>query len=148
MFEKEGMKKLLILVISASVVSVVSIFSLIATSNNNITLESYGDLDSQASIMIIILDFENDTRSNEIIDANVYEKQRRNEILRQRIRPHLKDNILSRAPIPSIPLSNPISEIVMKEIQDHHHFITSDIFDVAFRKFCYTSKLNQSINLL
>ena len=43
-------------------------------SNNNITFESYDNLDSQALIMIITLDFENNTYSNEIIDVNVYKK--------------------------------------------------------------------------
>ena len=82
MFGKGEMKKLLILAISASIVSAISIFSSIVINNNNITLESYDDLDSQASIMIIILDFENDTHSNEIIDVNIYEKRHRDEILR------------------------------------------------------------------
>ena len=73
-FEKREMKKFLILTISILIILVISIFSSIMISNNNITFESYDNLDSQALIMIITLDFENNTYSNEIIDVNVYKK--------------------------------------------------------------------------
>src|SRR5437016_6163975 len=92
--------------------------------------------------MITTLDFENDTHTNEIIDVDVYEKRRRDDILRQ---PRLEDNILPHAPllralIPSISLSNLTPEIVMQEVQDNCHSTTSGIPDAAPKKLRYVSK--------
>src|ERR1700689_902679 len=70
----------------------VSVAPSVAVSTNNITVESYGNLGSESSVMVTTLDFEKGTRMDEIIDANVDEKRRRDEILRRRVRPRLDDD--------------------------------------------------------
>lgn len=69
MFGKGGMRRLVALAIS-----VVVFISPIAAGGNNIILEFYGNLGSRSSVMITTLDFKNDTRTDEIIDAEVNEK--------------------------------------------------------------------------
>jgi len=91
MWGKGGMKKLLTL---ATPALPVPMSAPIVAGINNITLESYGELGSQSSVMITTLDFENGTRTDEIIDAEVNEKRRRDEILRRRTRPRLEDDVL------------------------------------------------------
>src|SRR5947207_5271743 len=85
-----GMKRF----IALTTVNVVpSAISRISAGGNNITLESYGNLGPQSSVMITTLDLENGTRMDEIIDAEVNEKRRRDDILHRRVRPHLKDTL-------------------------------------------------------
>jgi hypothetical protein len=69
-FGKGGMRRLVALAIS-----VVVFISPIATGSNNIILEFYGNLNSQSSVIITTLDFENGTRSDEIIDVEVNVKR-------------------------------------------------------------------------
>src|SRR5437667_3443300 len=63
----------------------------IPVQNNNITLDNLGHLGNQSSVHITYLDFDNDTRRDELVDVEVYEKRRRDDILHRRIRPRLDD---------------------------------------------------------
>lgn len=81
MFGKGGMKKIFELTTPTA-----------TANNNNITLDTtYGNL-GEGSVRITTLDFDNGTRTDEIIDADVNERRRReNEILRRRVRPRVDD---------------------------------------------------------
>ena len=102
----------------------------IAAGGNDITLESYENLGPQSSVMITTLDFENGTRTDEIIDVDVNEKRRRDDILRRRVRPRLED-ILSRTPALLVPLANATPspppnvisplDIIMQDVQVFCH---------------------------
>jgi hypothetical protein len=143
MWGKGGMKKLLSFAAPTVPITV---------GNNNITLESYGDLGSQSSVMITTLDFENGTRTDEIIDAEVNEKRRRDEILRRRVRPRLEEDVLPhapalpRVPIPPVPLSGPTPEIVMQDVQDNRRSTTPGNSEAAPKKFRLVSDLSQTVS--
>ena len=100
------MKRFLALATS-TIITVASSVPPIAVGNNNITLESYDNLDPQSSVMITTLDFENDTRTDEIIDAKVNEKRRRDEILHRHVKPRLEEDVLPRTPSPPAPPPTP-----------------------------------------
>jgi len=60
----------------------------VAVNNANITLNRYGSLGNEGSVRVTYIDFDNDTRTEEIIDADVFEKRRRDEYeTRRRVRP-------------------------------------------------------------
>jgi hypothetical protein len=94
MFGKGGIKRLITLTSAVSILP-------IAVGANNITLESYGNLGPRSSV-ITTLDFENGTRTDEIIDAEVNEKRQRDEILHRRVKSHIEDT-LPRTPAPVPP---------------------------------------------
>src|SRR5271169_4351129 len=77
--------------------------------NANITLDRFGSIGNEGSVRVTYLDFDNDTRTDEIIDADVYEKRRRDEYeTRRRVRPR---NDESPTPFPpsdrTIPTEGP-----------------------------------------
>lgn len=84
MYDKREMKRL---VLAATVAQVASI----SIGNNNITLESYDNLDFEFSVHITTLDFETDVRTNQIINAQVDEKHQCNEILCHHVKSCLED---------------------------------------------------------
>jgi len=64
---------------------------IISAQSNNIMLDSLGHLGNHNSIRVTYIDFDTDTQIDEIIDADVYEKRRRDDVLRRRVRPRLDD---------------------------------------------------------
>src|SRR5579871_2056697 len=64
----------------------------ISVQNNNITAEPYGHLGDQSSVHITRIDFDTGTRTDEIIDADVYEKRKRGETLPRRVHLQLNDS--------------------------------------------------------
>jgi hypothetical protein len=97
MISKGGMIKLIALTtmnVAALVIAPVT------AGVNNITLESHSDLGSQSSVMVTTLDF--GTHTDEIIDVDLNEKRRRDDIHRRRVRPRFEDN-LPHTPTPPIP---------------------------------------------
>src|SRR4030095_5536704 len=63
----------------------------VVVQNNNITLDNLVHLGNKNSVHVTYIDFDNDTQRDEIIDAEVYEKRRREDILRRRVRPRVDD---------------------------------------------------------
>ena len=117
----------------------------ISVGTNNITLENYGNIGPESSIHVTTLDFETGIRTDEIIDAQVEEKRRRDEILRRRVRPRLEDtgNPVSTppvAPAPAAPSSTPsnapITDVDMSDAPSGS----------VSKKFRLASELNQSIS--
>lgn len=90
MFNKAGMRK----------VFETSNTPAIATTND-ITLEgsTYGSLGSEGLVRVTTLDLENNMVTVEIIDVEVNEKRKRDEISRRRLRPRLDDeHVIPPAP--------------------------------------------------
>src|SRR5438045_7440203 len=54
---------------------------------NNISLESIAELGNSGTVHVVTLDFDGEVRTDEIIDVDVLEKRRRDEVLRRRVRP-------------------------------------------------------------
>src|SRR4030095_6102840 len=79
MFGKGGMKKLL------------ENPPAVVVQNNNITLDNLAHLGNKNSVHVTYIDFDTDTQRDEIIDVEVYEKRRREDILRRRVRPRVDD---------------------------------------------------------
>ena len=71
---------------------------------NNISLESIAELGNSGTVHVVTLDFDGEVRTDEIIDVDVLEKRRRDEVLRRRVRPRTDD--VFPAPIGDIPMSN------------------------------------------
>src|SRR5208282_1067839 len=138
------MKRFLALATS-TIITVASSVPPIAVGNNNITLESYDNLDPQSSVMITTLDFENDTRTDEIIDAEVNEKRRRDEILHRRVKPRLEEDVLPRTPPPPAPPPNPSPNIIMQDAQVDRSTAPDDS-EVAPKKYRLASGLRQMIH--
>src|SRR5208282_6588240 len=143
------MKRFLALATS-TIITVASSVPPIAVGNNNITLESYDNLDPQSSVMITTLDFENDTRTDEIIDAEVNEKRRRDEILHRRVKPRLEEDVLPRTSPPPTPPpappSNPPPDIIMQDAQIDRSTAPDDS-EVAPKKYRLASGLRQVIHV-
>jgi hypothetical protein len=69
---------------------------------NSITLDCLGRLGDESSVRITHIDFETGVQTDEIVDAEVYEKRRREEILKRRVRPRTETNYdLRPAPTPA-----------------------------------------------
>ena len=58
-----------------------------AFQSNNIMLEHVAELGNSGSVHLVTLDFDGEVRMDEIIDVDVLEKCRRDEILKRRVRP-------------------------------------------------------------
>src|SRR5438552_2806461 len=69
---------------------------------NNISLEPVAELGNSGTVHVVTLDFDGEVRTDEIIDVDVLEKRRRDEVLRRRVRPRT-DNIF---PAPVRPASD------------------------------------------
>jgi hypothetical protein len=89
MFGRGGMKKLL----EPQATTSNSVFT--ATTTNSITIDDiYGDI-GENSVMITTLDFENDTRTDEIVDVDVWEKRKHSEGQRERrVKPRKEDRTI------------------------------------------------------
>lgn len=72
MIGKGGVKRFIALMMMNVMISIIMF---ITAGGNNITLESYSNIDPQSSVMIIIPDFENNTRMDDIMDVKVNEKR-------------------------------------------------------------------------
>ena len=139
MFGKGGMKRLITLTTAAAVISP------IAAGGNNITLESYGNLGPQSSVMITTLDFENGTRTDEIIDVEVNEKRRRDDILRRRVRPRLDDSHPYVPPPPEPPVNTP-PDATMQDVQDDQRSATPGASGAPSKKYRLASEVGQHVN--
>ena len=120
----------------------------IASISNIILEESiYGQLESEGIVLVTILDVENDTWTNEIVDVEVYEKQRYDDILHQRKRPRLDDEHII-PPSPRTNDRNTISIATPSIISTANPFTSIDTPAKANkeRKFKYISELNQMID--
>jgi len=96
MFSKGGMKLFVKLSQSLSSIAV-----------NIIMLDdSYGKI-GEGSVSVITFDFH---RVDEIIEIEINEKRRRDEILRRRVKPRV-DDVLPLDPIPPIPFPDLIQDI-------------------------------------
>jgi hypothetical protein len=107
MFGKGGMKKFLESTVSSSVIT---------ASTTNITIDDLCGQIGEGSVMITTLDFENDTRTDEIMDVDVWEKRKREASKKERrVKPRTEGSIpefnpseanpMNRTwPIPSPPL--------------------------------------------
>jgi len=142
MYGKGGMKRL---VAPAAVP--------ISVGNNNITLENYGNIGPESSIHVTTLDFENGIRTDEIIDAQVDEKRRRDEILRRRVRPRVEDTgvpmpPLSTTPVPTVPVA-PYNTPLSPDLNVPGTDVTMSGQPMnptpAQKKFRLASELNQTI---
>jgi len=71
---------------------------------NNISLEPVAELGNSGTVHVVTLDFDGEVRTDEIIDVDVLEKRRRDEVLRRRVRPRTDD--VFPAPSGDIPMSN------------------------------------------
>ena len=139
MFGKGGMKRLITLTTAAAAISP------IAAGGNNITLESYGNLGPQSSVMITTLDFENGTRTDEIIDVEVNEKRRRDDILRRRVRPRLDDSHPYVPPPPEPPVNTP-PDATMQDVQDDQRSATPGASGAPSKKYRLASEVGQHVN--
>ena len=77
----------------------------ISVTNANITIGDllFGNI-GEGSVRIITLDFENGTRINEVIDVNINEKRKRNDILnRRRVRFRADKTPMPSPPQPARP---------------------------------------------
>jgi hypothetical protein len=145
MWNKGGMK--IFLAMAASTMTATPAISPpVSVSNNNVTLESYGNLGPQSSVHVTTLDFENGCATDEIFDADVNEKRRRDEILRRRVRPRTEDTF-PRAPIPPVP--SPLNP-TMSDAQDDHRSATpvdsADISEAMPKKFRLASDLSKTVS--
>jgi hypothetical protein len=114
---------------------IILVITLIAVEGNNITLESYDSIGSQSSIMITTPDFENDTRTDEIIDVEVNENG-------VRVRLHL-EGMLSRIPILLIsPNITPPPDIDIQDIQDDQRSATPC---ASVKKYRLESEIGQRL---
>src|SRR5947207_1697564 len=125
MYGKGGMKRLVVAPMPISV------------GNNNITLENYGNLGPESSIHVTTLDFENGIRTDEIIDAEVDEKRRRDEILRRRVKPRLQGPEGPLPPASTTPQNASDNDVGMPDAPTDS--------SSAPKKFRLASELNQSI---
>lgn len=80
------------------------------------------------------LDFENDTRIDEIIDVEANEKRRREQVLRRRVKPRLK-NTLHRASIPPVLLPTIVQDTAMQDAQDDQYSNTSEASNSPSREY-------------
>ena len=65
--------------------------AIISVTNNAITLEPTTYIGNQSSVRLTTLDIDGNVQTDEIVDADVFEKRRRDEILRPRVRPRADD---------------------------------------------------------
>ncbi|TMC20323.1 MAG: retroviral-like aspartic protease [Chloroflexi bacterium] len=79
-----------------------------------ITVEPIAQLGNSSTIHLTKIDFEKGTKSEEIIEVDVYEKRKRDEILKRRMRPRLEDDVQppSLAPIYESTTDTPRSQTI------------------------------------
>jgi hypothetical protein len=145
MIGKGGMKRFVALTTSVATPVTTSI----AAGNNNITLESYGNLGPQSSVMITTLDFETGTRTEEIIDVEVNEKRRRDEILRRRVRPRTEDTEprTPAAPVPPPDVAPaPPPDIDMQDVQNDQRSATPGASGAPPKKYRLASEVGRIVN--
>src|SRR5436305_10455299 len=65
-----------------------------------ITVEPIAQLGNSSTIHLTKIDFEKGTKSEEIIEVDVYEKRKRDEILKRRMRPRLDDDVQPPSLVP------------------------------------------------
>jgi Protein of unknown function (DUF4100) len=148
MIGKGGMKRFVALTTSVAT-PVTTPITPIAAGGHNITLESYGNLGPQSSVMITTLDFENNTRTDEIIDVEVNEKRRRDEILRRRVRPRTEDTgpRTPAAPVPPPDVTPaPPPDIDMQDVQDDRRSTTPGASGAPPKKYRLASEVGQHVN--
>lgn len=96
-----------------------------------------------------MLDFENGTLTDEIIDAEVNEKRRRDDILRGRVRPRLEDT-LPRTSAPPVPSPNvtpaPSPGIYVQDVLDNLRSATPGASGVPLKKYRLPSEVGQHVN--
>jgi hypothetical protein len=99
--------------------------------------------------MITTLDFEKGTRTDEIIDVEVNEKRRRDEILRRRVKPRVEDTF-PRNSRPSAHLPDSAPEIIVQDPPDDRRSTTPGATpaasDIAPKKFRLASDLSQTVS--
>jgi len=88
MLGKGGMKRLAVLAAVAAPAPTIAPPAPI----NNLTLELSGNLCSESSVMVTMLDFEKGMCMNEIIDTNVLEKRRCEDLFRRCVKPPQYDD--------------------------------------------------------
>jgi len=64
---------------------------IVSVTNNSITLEPTAYIGNQSSVRLTTLDIDGNVQTDEIIDVDVFEKRRRDEILRRRVRLRVDD---------------------------------------------------------
>jgi hypothetical protein len=138
MWGKGGMKKFIAMVAPTAATVTPVIPPPVSVGNHNIMLESYGNLGPQSSVRVTTLDFENGTRTDEIIDADVNEKRRRDEILRRRVKPRVEDTF-PRVPIPP-------GEDKPDDQRSTTQGRTPDVSEETPKKFRLASELNQTVS--
>jgi hypothetical protein len=142
MFNRGGMKKMFAFITNTPTVA----------STSNITLEGpkpvYGQLGPEGTVLFTTLDFENDTRTDEVIDIEVYEKRRRDDILRRRVRPRLDDEHVIPPPPRTDDHNTNATPPTSNTVPAANPSTSADTPAKANkeRKFKYMSELNQTID--
>ena len=96
----------------------------------------------RSAVSVITFDFH---RVDEIIDIEINEKRRRDEILRRRVKPRV-DDVLPLDPIPPIPLPDLIQDIATQDTQDEQHSTTISLSNTVPKKFCSCQILVQIVS--
>lgn len=136
-FNKGGMKKIFESIITPTIAT-----------NNKIALEgsTHGSLGPEGLVRITTLDLDNNILTDEIIDVEVNEKRKRDEIVRRRMRPRLDDeHIIPPAPRSDDRDATPANAIPATASASASVNVPPKMPEKV-KKFRYASELNQTID--
>ena len=103
-----------------------------------ITVEPIARLGNSPTIHLTKIDFEKGTKSEEIIEVDVYEKRKRDEILKRRMRPRLDDDV---QPPSLVPLDSTTEPPRSQTVQPPENP------DKPSKKFRLASEINETVSV-